>query len=77
MASFYIYKEGRKFLVEPISKYASRGADWGDSLTNRPKQGAIHPSDSVITPENGFINIITTAIGESPMSAVDKILATT
>lgn len=71
----YTVKRGtRTFVVEPISKFAKKGADWGHKdLSNRPEQGAVHPDDSIITEDNGFKNIVTLGPGESPDSHIDKI----
>ena len=69
---------GRKFVIEPISRFAEKGADWGKTdLSNRPIGGAVHPDDSIITEDNGFKNIVVLGPGESPMSAINSILKDT
>jgi len=72
---FYIHKEGRTFLVEPISKYAQRNAEWENGIkkSDLPKGGAIHPDDSIITDED-FKNIVTLNKVESPISYITKLL---
>ena len=68
-------KDGRRFVIEPISEHADRGGDWGHKdLSNRPVGGAVHPDDSIITEENGFKNIVLLGPGESPYSAINDIL---
>lgn len=67
-------KTGRKFDVEPISKSAEKGADWGKTdLSNRPIGGAVHPDESMIS-EGTHKNIVITEKGVSPMSVIDEIL---
>lgn len=71
---FYVTKGGRTFLVEPISKNAERGADWGHGdLSNRPIGGACHPDDSVISDET-HKNIVTLDPGVSPLGYIDQLL---
>lgn len=66
-------KDGRTFVVEPISLHANRNADWGSTdTTNLPIGGAVHPDDSIIT-EDKFKNIITLGPGVSPEGYIDQI----
>lgn len=77
---FWVVKNGRKFLVEPIGP--ERPADWGSvdpatgQLMNKKGHGkhvgAIDKSESWITPENGFINIV--EINGSPLSHIENLL---
>ncbi len=72
-------KSGRKFLVEPIG-YTRTGfgdinpatkqveGNYGDKY-----KGSIDKSESVITSENGFKNIITLGVGESPLGYIDML----
>ncbi len=74
-------KSGRKFLVEPIG-YTKTGfgdinpatkkveGDYGDKY-----KGSIDKSESVITKENGFKNIIDLGIGVSPLGYIDMLEA--
>ncbi|HLP49492.1 MAG TPA: hypothetical protein VK154_01345 [Chitinophagales bacterium] len=74
---FWVIKDGRKFLVEPIGP--DRPADWGSinqatgELVNKKGHGkhigAIDESESWITEENGFKNI--TEINSSPLSYIE------
>ena len=67
--------EGRTFIVEAISDHPDRGGDWGKTdLSNHPLGGAIMEDESVITEENGFKNIIKLGVGESPYSAIERLL---
>lgn len=71
-----IMPNGRRFVVEPISKYANRDTviwDNGLKKEDMPKGGAVHPDDSIITEENGFKNIVLLGPGESPYSAINEI----
>jgi hypothetical protein len=69
-------KTGRKFIVEPISEHAYRNADWNNGLkeSDKPKGGAIHPDDSIIT-EKTCKNI--TMTDGSPYSVIEKLLKST
>jgi hypothetical protein len=72
-------KSGRKFLVEPIG-YTKTGFGDIDPATKRVTgdygnkyRGSIDPSDSIITKENGFKNIITLDEGVSPLGYIDML----
>ena len=71
---------GRKFCVEPIG---DPHTDWGDidvatkKLTGcygDKERGSIDEKESIITPDNNFINIGYTSVGVSPESYIDKLL---
>lgn len=65
-------KTGRKFLVEPIGNPRT---DFGDSIKNENQaKGSIKESESIITEENGFKNIITLDKGVSPINYIENIL---
>lgn len=73
-------KSGRKFCVEPIGV---SHPEWGDvdpvskKMTGsygEKHKGCIDESESIITEENGFKNIITLPAGESPDSYINKLL---
>ena len=67
-------KDGRRFVVEPISTHAMRNSDWGHKdLSNKPIGGGVHPDDSIITKENGFKNIVVLGPGVSPYSYIDSL----
>jgi len=75
-------KSGRKFCVEPIDN-SERPADWGDidpvtkKLTGhygKKHTGSIKESESIITEENGFKNIVMLEAGQNPMDYVEKLL---
>lgn len=74
-------KSGRKFLVEPIGYTKTSFGDinpatkkvegsYGDKY-----KGSIDKSESIITKDNGFKNIITLGIGESPLGYIDMLEA--
>ena len=78
---YIIDKEsGRKFCVEPIG---NPHITWGDvdpaskSITGHygeKHKGSINESESIITPENGFKNIVTLPPGVSPDEYLREIL---
>lgn len=70
---------GIKYFVEPVGNVKTR---WGDvdpatkKVTGKYGQkyrGSIDESESIITDENGFKNIVTLKPGESPLTYIDKI----
>ena len=76
-----VTKSGRKFLVEPIGYTKTNFGDinpatkqiegsYGDKY-----KGSIDKSESLITKENGFKNIITLGVGESPLGYIDMLEA--
>jgi len=75
--------DGRKFVVDPVINKDFIRKLWGDATPNSsgtwtgPVYGQKHPGgipeeESTITPENGYINIVTLPPGESPHSWIDK-----
>jgi len=71
---------GRKFLVEPIG---DPHTVWGDINPATKKvegdygdknKGSIDEKESIITEENGFKNIKTLKVGESPMTYINELL---
>lgn len=73
--------DGLKFLVYPVINKDFIRKIWGDEIpeANRIEgnygqkfPGGIPESESTITPENGYINIVTLPPGESPHSWIDK-----
>jgi len=83
---FYVTtKEGRTFCVEPIDNSSSHHAEWGDvdpaskklmtGTYGEKHKGAIHESESIITKENGFKNIVMLPPGTSPMGYIEQLLA--
>ncbi len=74
-------RTGRKYYVEAIGE--DRSADWGSvnpatgTMENKKgtgkHRGSISPSNSLITEENGFKNITTLSVGESPYAFIEKI----
>jgi len=75
---FWVVKNGRRFLVEPIGP--DRPANWGSvnqitgELENKKGHGkhigAIDEKDSLISMENGFKNIV--EITGSPLSYIER-----
>lgn len=72
---------GRKFCVEPIG--TNHAADWGDldpvtkkvtGSYGQKYRGSIDEKNSIITEKNGFKNITTLGIGESPQDYINKLL---
>ena len=74
-------RTGKTYYVEPIG--SKRSADWGSynpSTGNIEHKkgydkfsGSIYESESLITKENGFDNIVYSGIGVSPYSIIDDI----
>ncbi len=77
---------GRKFWVEPISqrnekttdKVFTNGGYDGQSEKNKsnPLGGSVYEEDSIITKENGFTNITTLEIGQSPNDYIEMLCRT-
>lgn len=70
---------GKKYYVEPIG---DPHTTWGDmdpatkKLTGtygKKYKGSIEPDESMITPENGFENIVTLKPGQSPLAYINSI----
>ncbi len=74
-------RTGRKYFVEPIE--TAHTPKWGsiDPATGQlmhkkgdgKYRGGISEKESLITPENGFKNIVTLDIGVSPLAYIDMI----
>lgn len=73
-------RTGRKYYVEPIDDGSK--VEWGDLNPSTKKmegdygskhKGAVRPSESLITKENGFDNIIVLDPGYSPIEYIEKI----
>ncbi len=81
---FYVQKNGRTFVVEPIDNTMGKGRKkWGDvdpasgeiqGSYGSKELGAIHEDDTVITEANGFKNIVTLGVGESPDSYIEELI---
>jgi|GEM_PF-835584 len=74
------FKTGYAYYIEPLDAGSRTG--WGDLNPATGKvegsyggkyKGAIHPSESLITEENGFKNIITLPPGTSPEGYINMI----
>lgn len=82
---FFIKKGGRTFLIEPIDNTKGKGkAVWGDVNPATGKVegnygikdvGSVTESESIILKENGFKNIKTLGVGESPESYIENLIA--
>jgi hypothetical protein len=81
---FIKYPNGRVFCVEPIRernekederKFTNGGTD-GTSVKNKSQieGGSVAREDSIITAENGFINITEIGIGQNPQDYIDRIV---
>jgi hypothetical protein len=72
-------KTGKKYFVEPIDN--GERVEWGDLNPATKKlegnygskhKGAIKESESLITGENGFTNIVTLPPGFSPLEYIEN-----
>ena len=81
---YYIIKNGRKFCIEPIDnsegKSRKKHGDI-DPVTKKLQgnygdkhRGSIREEDSIITEDNGFKNIVTLGVGESPNAYIDNLI---
>lgn len=70
---------GRTYYIEPID--SGNNITWGDLNPATKKiegdygskhKGSIKPSESLITPENGFENIVTLEPGYSPFDYIEQ-----
>ncbi len=73
-------RTGKKYFVEPIgtvkTNWGSIDPATGDLMNKKGHdkyKGSIEPNESLITPENGFKNIITLDKGVSPLAYIDWI----
>lgn len=73
-------KTGKKYYVEPIDN--GEKIEWGDINPATKKiegdygvkhRGAVKESESLITPENGFCNIVTLGPGYSPLDYIEQL----
>lgn len=74
-------KTGKTYFVECLD--SDERSCWGDfdpvekklqtSNYGQKHKGSIRPEESMITEENGFTNIHTLGVGESPLSYIDRI----
>ena len=74
-------KTGKTYFVEAMD--GDEKSIWGDynpatkkfdvSNYSQKYKGSIKPEESMITEENGFINIHTIGVGVSPMDYINKI----
>lgn len=79
---FYIRsKSGKLYCVEPIRRGKFDG-DWGNVIPGsgiekiRPKSpGSVKPSESIITEDNGFTNIVELEPGVSPIKYIERLEA--
>jgi len=78
----YSYKTGCTYYVEPMDSKESTKRGFGDINPATGKvegaygekyKGSIHPSESLITKENGFDDIHILPPGTSPNSKIDEI----
>lgn len=80
---FITTPSGRKFCVEPIAERNQKidgevfrnGGTSGDGVKSEQKGGAIRESESIITPENGYKNIVMLPPGHSPNGFVEALTA--
>ncbi len=80
---FYFTTQGRTFCVEPIDSTMGKQVLWGDlnpatktlegSYGNK-NVGSVHPSESIITEDNGFTNIDLLPAGVSPISYIEEMV---
>ena len=73
-------KTGVEYFIEPIGN--GRPADWGSynpstgNIENKKGfdkfTGSVKIDESIVTEENGFKNVITLGVGESPFSEIEK-----
>lgn len=74
------FKTGYKYYIEPLDKGTKRKFGDINPATGKVEgnygetyKGAIHPSESLITEENGFKNIVTLPPGQSPEGYIHMI----
>lgn len=75
------YRTGVRYAVEPIDGTARRQL-WGDvnpatgeveGSYGAKHRGTVHPSESLVTEENGFRNVVELKPGESPESYIERV----
>ena len=69
-------RSGRVFCVEPINRRDQKLDEqrWTNGGIDQVRGGAVPEEDSVITPENGFRNIVHLPPGTSPDGYVEMLL---
>lgn len=75
----YFYRDhatGRTFCVEPIADRAQKVDDlrWTNGGIDPVRGGAVREEESIITPENGFVNIARLPPGTSPDGHIESLL---
>lgn len=73
----YFYRDlktGRTFCIEPVSDRGQKLDDqqWTNGGIDQVHGGAIREEDSIITPENGFRDIVFLPAGMSPDAYVES-----
>lgn len=80
---YYIRKNGRTFCIEPIHQrndnvnkpsWLNGGISGDEVKVEKNLGGSIREEDSIITPENGFKNIIMLPPGVSPNGYIEGLL---
>lgn len=77
---FWFRYNGKLYCVEPIDNGQRDGA-WGEVIPGAKKlekvtakyQGSVKDSESIITEENGFTNIVDLKPGESPLDYLERL----
>lgn len=74
----YSFRTGKRYFIEPID---GNKVDWGDlnpatgkleGTYGQKYKGSVSKKESLITTENGFINISTLEPGRSPMAEIER-----
>ncbi len=74
-------RTGRRYAVEPIDNTPAR-VGWGDVNPatgdvegdyGMKHRGSVKESESLVTEENGFLNVVTLEAGESPEAYVERV----
>jgi len=77
---FYFRHNGKVYCVEPIDN-GNRDGNWGNQIPGANKvekvtskyKGAVKESESIITEENGFKNIVMLEPGQSPFEYIERL----
>lgn len=64
---------GRRFCVEPVEDRVEQSPRWDVGGAPQVEGGAVRERDSIITPENGFVNIVTLPKGTSPLGYINSL----
>jgi len=64
---------GRRFCVEPVEDRADLSLRWDVGGAPQAEGGAVRERDSIITPENGFTNIVILPRGTSPLGYINAL----